>query len=97
MPAGETEPLTLTVVGAPTASLNKTWSPGMNTVGWLLPRLIQLAETPVSQVPVLPGLHCKFPGLRGTRQNGLDCMRCSATVREPLTMDVVPSQRFVPT
>src|ERR1700722_11580739 len=59
MTPGKTVPLTDTVVGTPSVSSNNTWSLVLNTVCRLLLKLIQLAEIPVSQTPLLPlELHC---------------------------------------
>src|SRR5713226_7006865 len=50
---GETVPLTNTVVGAPSVSSKNTRSLVLNTVAWPLLTLIQFADVPVSQTPVL--------------------------------------------
>ncbi len=65
---GFSDPLVLTEVGSPALSSNKTWSPGLNTVCWLLPRLSQLAELPTSQVPLLPlAAHSSCAGVNKVR------------------------------
>src|SRR5258706_7363857 len=93
---GETVPLNEAVVGTPTVSSNKTRSPVTNPVCWLLDRLIQLAELPLSQTPLLLlALQRRLAGGREVSLNNLDCLAFKLTLKEPLTIAVVPSHKLV--
>src|SRR5271170_437345 len=68
---GETVLVTTALVATPTVSSNRTQSLVVNTVFWLLARLIQLDEIPVSQTPLLAlALHFK---VMGVNWNNLAC------------------------
>src|SRR5258708_456592 len=59
---GETVPLRSTVVGTPAVSSKSTESPVLKATVWLLARLIQLDELPVSHVPLVLPLQRTFNG-----------------------------------
>src|SRR5579859_1547789 len=65
---GVTVPFTVTEVGTPGVSSNKTLSPWLNTVCVALEILSQLAEVLTSHCPLLPlGVHCRWFGTEMVR------------------------------
>src|ERR1700723_3166552 len=96
IPLGTTVPFTITLVESPGVSLNRTESPAIKTEGKWLAWLIQFAEMPVSQVPVLPDeLQARFVGATTASRNNLDCLAFKETLKEPVTVAVVPSHKLV--